>query len=226
MKKRWALLVWGTWQLVAVPACVYDDDERCGPHQVEISNNRCECSPGYVPGVSGCVPCGEYEEERAGECVCVAGYARASEAAACEPLPDDLGSSCDAENPCASEAYPECHLTEDGSGYCTTTGCTSSDDCSGGYKCQKESDGSFCRRPALGYGKSCKTQADCADGEATFCETLQTNLCIVPCTAETTSVCFEGEVCCDFSLFNAGTVCTPAASCTAPGVNLGGPGAP
>jgi hypothetical protein len=207
---------------VVAPGCVYDSSERCSPHQVEINNDRCTCEAGYVPGDAGCVPCAENEEERSGACVCSEGYARASDDAACEPIPGGLGVECETSESCGAD-YPVCHLTENNGGYCTTIGCGSSDDCEAGYMCQSDGDISYCRRPPLGYGKTCDSQADCADGEATFCEVLQSNVCIVPCTAETTDVCFQGEVCCDFSLFKAGTVCTPTAACMAPGIPLGGP---
>jgi hypothetical protein len=212
------------WSYVAAAGCVYDSDKRCGPNQVEISNDRCECVAGFIPGERGCVPCGENEEERSGACVCKDGYARESDAAACEEVPGGLGDECDTgDNPCRSSDFPECHLTDDDVGYCTTIGCETSADCEGGYMCQKDGASSYCRRPPVGYGKSCDSQEDCADGDATFCEMLQSKVCIVPCSADNTAVCFEGEQCCDFSLFGAGTVCTPAASCMAPGIPLGGP---
>jgi hypothetical protein len=83
----------------------------------------------------------------------------------------------------------------------------------GGYKCNV--DGGFCRRPPLGYGDSCQSNEDCADGEATFCEVIQQNVCLVPCSAGNTDVCFEGETCCNFVIFEP--ICVPAASCTANG---------
>jgi hypothetical protein len=202
-------------------ACVYDPDARCGPHQTEISNDRCTCEPGYVFGTTGCAPCPDNEEERSGQCVCSDGYARPAADAACEAVPDELGISCEPDGDDCPERYPVCHETPEKGAYCTTSGCSSSADCEAGYMCEEDAEGSYCRRPPLGYGKSCASQDDCAEGEATFCELLQTRQCIVACTAETTDVCFEGEVCCDFSLFNAGTVCTPAKDCVAPGTPLG-----
>ncbi len=209
--------------LVGIAACEYDASDRCGPHQVEITNDRCACVEGYVPGARGCVPCDDNEQERSGECVCVDGYARAAPAAACEALPGGLGTECDDAKPCRSQDFPECHVTETQGGYCTTTGCKTSTDCEGGYMCMKDGASSYCRRPPVGYGQKCKSQDDCAAGDATFCEMLQSHVCIVPCSANNTTVCFEGEQCCDFSQFNAGTVCTPAAACSAPGIPLGGP---
>jgi hypothetical protein len=76
---------------VAPSACVYDDSQRCGPHQVLLGADRCACEAGYVPGASGCLPCGEDERESNGECVCVDGYARPAEHAECELVPAALG---------------------------------------------------------------------------------------------------------------------------------------
>jgi hypothetical protein len=213
---RLSNLVWWSALFGVVPsACLYDADQRCGPHQVIIDNDRCACETGFVPGDSGCVPCGDSERESNGECVCVDGYARASEGASCEPIPEELGAACDtATLPCESATYPVCHATDGTSGYCTSA-CTSSDDCNGGYKCHEAGADSYCRRPPTGYGTSCDTADECSDGEATFCETIQSHVCLVPCSAGKTDVCFEGEVCCDFVLFNP--ICVPNDACSPKG---------
>ena len=196
---------------LALSACVYDGSQRCGPHQVLLTDDRCACDDGYVPGTSGCVPCGDDERESNGECVCVDGYARPAEGAACEVIPAELGTACDTESaPCAAGKYPVCHVTDGTQGYCTSV-CSSSTDCDGGYRCHLDDADSYCRRPPLGYGKSCTTDDECADGDATFCETLQSHLCLVPCAAGKTNVCFEGEVCCDFTVFQP--ICVPQDSC-------------
>jgi hypothetical protein len=211
--KRLSALVWLSTLLGAAPsACVYDGDHRCGPHQQLISNDRCACEAGYVPGTEGCIPCGDNERESNGECVCVSGYARAAVGAACEAVPAELGAACDTTSaPCSLGKYPLCHVTSGTSGYCTN-GCSSASVCDGGYKCHQDGADSYCRRPPLGYGNSCKTDADCSAGEATFCEKIQSNLCLVPCSAGHSDVCFEGEVCCNFVLFNP--ICVPSDSCT------------
>jgi hypothetical protein len=197
------------------PACLYDPNDRCGPNQVSVDNDRCECIDGFVPGLSGCVACGDHELESAGSCVCADGYARANDAAACQPIPESLGTACDLESaPCAAGAYPLCHLTEAGIGYCTSS-CSDDADCDGGYKCHIDGAASYCRRPPLGYGDHCSADAECAAGEATFCETIQSQLCLVPCTAASGEVCFEGEVCCDFALFRP--ICVPENACAAKG---------
>lgn len=199
-------------------ACVYDPDERCGPRQVLIDNDRCVCEAGFVPGEGGCVTCGENEQESGGECLCVEGYARPAEGAACEEIPDQLGLACDADSePCAEGEYSLCHVTEGTSGYCTSA-CSSDDDCSGGYRCHEAGADSYCRRPPLGYLDDCKSDADCADGEATYCETLQENKCLVPCSAGNTDVCFEGEVCCNYVIFTP--ICVPQSACAPNGTEV------
>jgi len=195
------------------PGCVYDADDRCGENQTLIENDRCACIAGYVPGVGGCVSCGENQEERSGACVCVDGYTRPGEAAACEPLPASLGAECDtADKPCSDSDYPECHVTDANVGYCTTTGCQTSADCEGEYTCQATADGSFCRRPRTRLLDKCKTDADCASGEASFCQPNE-KVCLVPCSVGGTNECLDSEVCCDFSIFAAGIFCTPTAEC-------------
>lgn len=211
--KRFLGLLWSAVLLGVTPAgCVYDADERCGPHQEPIDKDRCICEMGYVPGPAGCVPCGEHEVASNGECVCVDDYARAGDGAACEPIPAALGAACDTvSTPCAEGPYSSCHVTDGSSGYCSND-CSSDDDCDGGYRCHREGADGFCRRPPLGYGQSCKSQDDCAEGEATYCETLQSNVCLVPCAAGHTDVCFEGEVCCNFGVF--APICVPGDACT------------
>lgn len=193
-------------------ACLYDASDRCGPHQVSISDDRCVCEDNYVPSTSGCVACGENERSSSGACVCIDGYARGSDAQACEPIPAELGAECDTDSaPCPEgTAYPLCRVTDGTSGYCTNT-CESSDDCEGGYKCQDSGDERFCRRPPLGFGDSCESDEDCT-GEATACETVMSHLCLVPCAAGDSAGCFVGDVCCGF--LGDFVVCVPSEACT------------
>jgi hypothetical protein len=211
--KRLTGLIWLSALLgVAPSACVYDAGQRCGPHQTEIPKDRCICEEGYVPGTAGCVPCGAHETASNGVCVCDDDYARPTDGAACEPIPAALGTTCDTTTaPCAAGPYPLCHVTDGGSGYCTKA-CGADQDCDGGYKCHLDGADSYCRRPPLGYGDTCHSDDDCATGEATYCETLQSNSCLVPCAAGKTDVCFEGEVCCDFSVFEP--ICVPSNACS------------
>ena len=194
-------------------ACVYNDAQRCGPHQHEISEDRCICDDGYAASEDGCVPCGRHERVANGECVCIDGYARSADGDPCKPIPEELGAACDTDSaPCTSTVYPLCHVTDGTAGYCTKT-CNSSSDCDGGYRCHVEGSDGFCRRPPIGYGAKCETDKDCASGDATYCEILQRNICLVPCSKGHTDGCFEGEVCCDFVVFQP--ICVPSDACTA-----------
>lgn len=215
MKRLTALLLSSVLIGIAPLACVYDSDEPCGPRQQLISADRCACEAGYVPGESGCVPCGADERESGGECVCVEGFARRADGAACEPIPAELGVACDVESaPCPAGKYPLCRVTDGTAGYCTND-CDDAGDCDGGYACQRDGADSFCRRPPVGHGLSCQSDEDCAGGEATYCETFQSHLCLVPCSAGNTEGCFGGEVCCDFTLFEP--ICVPGDACTSSG---------
>jgi hypothetical protein len=192
-------------------ACVYDPDQRCGPHQRYLEPDRCECIDGYVPAAEGCQPCADNEREANGACVCVDGYARSSDAAACEEIPGELGLSCDPKTPCPAGRYDLCQATDGDAGYCTKA-CRDDADCDGGYRCDRSAAAAFCRRPPLGFGKTCRSDDDCGEGEATYCDTISTKLCLVRCSAGDADVCFIGESCCDFTIFTP--ICTPTAACT------------
>ena len=193
-------------------ACLYDDDNRCGPHQVAVSNDRCSCEEGYIPGEDGCVACGDKEVALNGACSCAEGFARANDTDPCERPPAELGVECDTEsNPCPAGDYSLCHVTEGTSGYCTNA-CASSDECDGGYKCQEADAESFCRRPPVGLSEKCDSNEDCADGEATSCEAIQSHQCLVPCAAGDTAACFVGDACCAFP--GPFVACVPASACT------------
>jgi hypothetical protein len=208
----------GTYLLPALVAllfaCTYDPDDRCGPHQVLSSDPlRCQCEEGFALTASGCVACGVHEVPGEGGCVCESGYERAADATTCEPLPMSLGRDCDEKAPCRDEPYDFCDVGDSGQGYCTSRGCATSSDCSGGYGCDTSVTPSICRRPPLGLGKSCSSAADCADGEATFCDTFESHQCLVQdCTLAPDS-CFVGWECKDLtSLGLAITLCVPEGS--------------
>jgi hypothetical protein len=155
------------------------------------------------------VLCGEHEEPGADGCVCETGYLRPSEGAACEAAPASLGAACSEEEPCTDATFSHCEPASNGSGYCTNVGCTSSTDCFGGYACNS----GVCRRPPLGLGKSCDSPSDCADGEATFCESFQTHQCLVQGCSLSPDNCFEGWTCNDLSALGMPTpVCLPTGS--------------
>lgn len=202
--------------LGALPsACVYDSSEPCGPHQVMYGDKlRCVCDATSAPTPTGCTPCGAHEVPGATSCVCEAGYSRPSADAACAETPTGLGTACDATTPCADPAFSHCQIVDGGSGYCTTIDCTGPEDCTGGYACDTTGSPSFCRRPPVGAGMSCTSNADCEGTEATSCDTFMSHTCLVQGCSLTPDNCFSGTACCDLSKFGAPQpLCLPEGAC-------------
>ena len=201
--------------LGALPsACVYDTSDRCGPHQVMYEDLRCVCDAESAPTETGCEVCGPDEMPGATGCVCRPGYSKADAAGVCEPVPLGLGAACDASTPCSDSKF-ECETIADGSGYCTSTGCASAAECAGGYACDVSVSPSVCRRPPLGLGTSCTSDADCAGTEATYCDTFQTHSCLVQGCRLTADDCFRGWECCDLSGFGVPhPVCVAQGGCS------------
>jgi hypothetical protein len=102
---------------------------------------------------------------------------------------------------CGDATYDTCHPIEgaDGAGYCTSAGCADSEECPDGFACSDEGGERYCERPPTGQGAACQSAADCADFEATYCESFQRGVCLVQdCTVSPDS-CHEGWTCCDLS---------------------------
>jgi hypothetical protein len=184
-------------------ACIVEDgDKACGPNQVKVSSDGaryCECADGFILDPRdkiGCIPCAENEESVNGECQCVEGYTRPSEGALCST--STLGAPCSPSEPCMGE-FPVCAAE----GYCTFEGCASSDACMlPGWLCAE----GVCKKPPEGYGKECASADDCADTEATYCDTFRTHSCLVqgcgkglPCPGDWS--------CCDLAPFAAMPIC-------------------
>lgn len=226
----------------ALVSCVYDSGDRCGPHQKFTSDGTCVCESGYTATETACVTCGVNEVMGAAGCVCAAGYGRSvatdpcaacganavtnasgacecatgyvNTGSGCEPLSAGLGVACsEATSPCTDVTYSVCHSTSGAQGYCTKAGCTSAD-CTGGYACDTSGATSYCRRPPLGAGTSCTSNADCASGEATYCDTYSSHVCMVQgCTLSPNS-CFPGTECCDLSTYGVPQpLCVPQGAC-------------
>lgn len=204
----------GVIALLAVPGCVYDSDEICGPHQVVYGDKAlCVCEANAAMTAQGCVPCGANEVPGASGCDCAVGYARPNATAKCEPIPAGIGTACDATTACADPTYNFCEVGTGSSGYCTKQNCTASAECGGGYACDTRVTPSVCRRPPIGAGKICTSATDCAGTEATSCDPVQ-KICVVEGCSVAENNCFVGMKCCDFSAYGAPKpVCAPEGSC-------------
>ena len=203
--------------LSLVPAsCIYDPDHRCGPNQHLGANSTCLCDDGLVSQGQSCVPCGENEVWAAGVCTCAEGFSRGPGAdAACEP--GGPGASCDpsaATTGCEDTAFSTCRDRGGGVGYCTSA-CESDMDCLRGFVCDTTSEPASCKMAAVGEGDACTTAEDCADNDATYCETALVHVCLVPgCSVDNVLSCSEGWRCCDVRALGLNmTLCTPEGQC-------------
>ena len=175
----------------------------------------CAAGSNTVSGDHGCVACAEHEIAVNDACTCAAGYQVPSGGTACVIVPKALGDSCASDAECTDATYDSCRLNGD-TGYCTSTGCTTNDDCAGGYACNVSGDPSFCQRPPVGQGMACTSSRDCAGTEAPYCLTIQANTCFVPCSL-TGNDCFAGYQCCDLPKASANLIpkplCLPSGTC-------------
>jgi len=186
---------------VLASSCVFDSGDRCGPNQRYFEEgDNCVCDDGWVVAADGdgCVACGEHQVAMGGECVCEDGYTPGGDGS-CTQAPEGLGASCEpgGEVSCAGD-YDHCATGADGSGYCTLQGCSDDGDCDSGYACEQGSP-RYCSRPPTGQGQSCASDDDCADYEASFCESLVTMMCAVEGCKALGGACHGGFTCCDFS---------------------------
>jgi hypothetical protein len=196
--------------------CIYDSNDRCGPHMMLSDIATCVCVDGYVLENTACVACPEREHEKNGACVCDDGLQRLSEGAACTDVPEaGLGAVCSNASPCLDPEFSLCAAASNGDRYCTSSGCSTLADCPAGYDCaHPEAGASFCRRSPVGQGATCAGDADCAGGEATFCEPLFSHACLVQGCSLTANDCFDGWECCDVSAYNMPIpICIPAGNC-------------
>jgi hypothetical protein len=117
------------------------------------------------------------------------------------------GAACNTATPCQNTTHNYCNSTLGGSGYCTTTGCTSSKDCGGGYYCDLAVSPSICRQPPTGEGTPCKSPADCAKSEANFCELYVSKTCLLAGCSESLNNCDDTHICCDFAWMGLPSLC-------------------
>lgn len=196
-------LRWAATGIACFPmlGCIVEES-RCGENQVELSGGytACGCAPGFVKRGLSCEACPPDQHEVNGACECMAGFAMAADGACVESA---LGRACSAEQPCAGD-YPFC-ATVDGESYCTTQGCPVSG-CPTDYKCTTEDSASFCRKVS-GLGKPCTSPMDCAGTEATYCEIVFVNRCIVNGCLGDPLKCPSGYSCCDYTSSLSTSLC-------------------
>jgi hypothetical protein len=189
--------------LGGVSSCLYDSAHRCEAGQIfDSAAGLCVCdkAANMIAGERGCVACGEHELAQNDACSCLDGYVRPTSSAACTLVPNALGNACQHDADCTDATYNTCHVLGDATGYCTSVGCSLTDDpCSGGYACNTTATPGYCQRPPSGVGQSCASDADCAGTDATFCEYLQGKICYVEGCSLTKNDCFPGQVCCDLT---------------------------
>lgn len=200
--------------------CLYDSSDRCDTGQkFDSASGLCLCAGNTVAGDHGCVACAENEIAQNDNCACAEGYQRASASSPCVVVPKGLGDACSSDQECADPIYSFCRIELDSgtSGYCTSSGCASSDDCAVSYACNTTSDPSFCERPPSGDGQACQSDADCAGTDATYCENHSSFVCYVEGCSLTANDCFPGKECCDLTGPSFGIIkkqiCVDAGSC-------------
>ncbi len=208
-----ALSAAGVWVALVSSSCLYDADQRCGPREHLGSLGSCLCDDQFVLQDHGCVPCGDNETWQNGVCVCSAGYARATDGAACTL--SGAGLACDPSTPasCTDPNFALCRAAN-GGGYCTKD-CAADTDCPHGFACDTTASPATCKTAAVGQGDACTSDSDCAGKDATYCEVLQSHVCLVQgCSTGDPSSCSEGWTCCDLhSLGLAKTLCVPEGKC-------------
>lgn len=194
-----------------VPGCIIDNKHKCGPDEVLVGEYLCTCPDGTVFTPTGCVPCGDHEIASPTGCICEDGYGRSSPTDACAEIPPALGNACTTDTDCPSPYH--CQMSAVG-GYCTVTGCSDVAPCPGSYNCNQTANPAYCQRPPVGHNKPCTTATDCANTEATFCDTFVTQSCLVQDCTLTPDNCFPGSECCNLSSFGLPNLCVEAGKCT------------
>lgn len=207
--RRWSLVGMAVVATSFGGACI-DEDERCDTNQVLVHDmmggpSACACVPGAFPSPEGygCTMCGANEVAQGTACACVPGYARLTPGGACEL--SSIGAACTGPEGC-QEPFPYC-ATDGAERYCTLQSCEASS-CPGGYACAQQTGGpSYCAKLPEGLNKPCMSDADCAAGEAKFCETMFAKTCQVSDCATGANQCPGSYGCCE--LAPGFSLCTP-----------------
>jgi hypothetical protein len=192
---------------LAAASCVYDSDRRCGPAMIYVAAaNACVCEDHAMQVPGGCQRCGDDEVVVGSACGCAAGMTK-NAAHVCVAVAG-LGDPCDADAPCTDAIYSFCAAPAGSAvGTCTKT-CTSDTDCEAAYTCTTWEDHPYCKE-FHGIGTSCSAPTDCT-GDANFCDSFVSHTCIIAGCSLADSDCSRGTMCCDYSGYGLGTLCTPS----------------
>jgi hypothetical protein len=188
--------------------CLYDPDRACGANMLFNPERQiCVCNDTAIPVAGGCQPCAADEVVVGGACACPDGQTK-NQDNVCATVAG-LGDPCAAETGCNDATYSVCAPSTAGSsaGTCTK-GCASDADCDGAYTCATWEAAPYCRKFA-GAGASCSAQADCAGGDAEFCETYMSHTCFVANCTLGVNDCPRDTQCCDFSPYGLPNLCSP-----------------
>lgn len=215
---RPGVVLWLAVSALLVTSCLVDTDHRCGTHQVQ-QGDLCACESGFGLVGNQCVACAEHEVGTLTGCECAAGFGRADSSSPCAPTAA-LGQPCASDADCSDVTFQYCRLEGD-SGYCTHADCESSADCVNDYSCNAAADRSFCERPPTGFGQACATSADCANFEASYCESLSSKVCLKAACKADPSSCPGDWACCDIALLG-NSLCLPQSELEAGACPAGG----
>jgi hypothetical protein len=154
-------------------------------------------APLVASALCGCLvdssaPCGDQlREAESGACACPSGYSPS-------------GNVCIQDEP-APEAPPG-PVPECTSG--SACECQSSRECPPGELCDSFGSGRCAEAPA-GLGAACSGSADCAGGEATYCDLFASRSCQVQGCLERAGECPGDYICCNYTILST-SLCIPA----------------
>lgn len=184
--------------------CLYDGDERCGQNQeLSESGDACVCVDGAAQIGKVCVVCGENEVPGEGECVCDELYEK-NGAGQCVSALLGFGEECTDDSDCPETGAERC-VAIDGGSICTSS-CESAADCPSPAGCAIDAEDPFCVPAPSGLDVACASSDECAEFDASYCETMLENKCKVQCKDEP-GVCHGDFACCDYTSLIGAALC-------------------
>ena len=190
---------------IGLGGCLYDPDHRCGPAMTfSEATLTCVCDANAIPATGGCKRCADDEVATGGKCGCAYGQIKNADDVCVTTT--GLGAPCDTMTaPCGDATYSRCVVKGTGTRGTCTNSCSTNNDCSATYTCATWETSPYCRT-FEGAGTRCSSAADCT-GDAKYCDTFMTHVCLVSGCSLSAQDCPRGTRCCDFSRFGAGTLC-------------------